>query len=208
MKKKKITTIDKIKANALALFNEQDTLSITTNHIAKEAGISPGNLYYHFKNKEEIVLSLYQDLSEMYVQSKSQELMEIASNPLAQMHHNLHNLSQLFFQYRFLLRDIMVLMALYPSVKSLFVSNQEKRIQQIQATLHTFVEKEILEASILENLSKRSKLQWFIISYWQSFASTTGEVTQESIKEAMEVFFEFMIYPFLTPKGKRLLAQM
>ena len=40
---------------ALELFNATNTQSATTNHIAKAAGISPGNLHYHYKNREEIV---------------------------------------------------------------------------------------------------------------------------------------------------------
>ncbi len=48
---KKSKTKEKIKQVSIKLFNENETLSITTNHIAKEAGISPGNLYYHYKIK-------------------------------------------------------------------------------------------------------------------------------------------------------------
>ncbi len=59
MEKTKIDTKIKIKNSAIHLFNTQETLSVSTNHIAKEANISPGNLYYHYKNKEEIVTDLY-----------------------------------------------------------------------------------------------------------------------------------------------------
>lgn len=41
MVKIKIDTKTKIKNSAIHLFNTQETLSVTTNHIAKEAGISP-----------------------------------------------------------------------------------------------------------------------------------------------------------------------
>lgn len=41
MEKIKINTKTKIKNSAIHLFNTQETLSVTTNHIAKEAGISP-----------------------------------------------------------------------------------------------------------------------------------------------------------------------
>ena len=40
---------EKIKSISLELFNSNETLSITTNHIAKSLGISVGNLYYHYK---------------------------------------------------------------------------------------------------------------------------------------------------------------
>lgn len=205
MEKNKISTIDKIKNTALKLFNENDTLSISTNHIAKAAAISPGNLYYHFKNKEEIILSLYIDLSQIYSSQKSFEMIRISSNPIKQLQLNFDKMGELFYEYRFLLRDSMVIMALNPSLKELFVKNQQKRILQIQDILEFFVNENILVSSIKQHLEKRARLHWFITSYWQVFASTTGDVTKESIKEAKEVFFEFMIYPYLTTKGKNLL---
>lgn len=44
---------------ACRLFNEQGVVSITTNHIAKDLKISPGNLYFHYNNKEEIICELF-----------------------------------------------------------------------------------------------------------------------------------------------------
>jgi len=40
---------------AIQLFNERGVAAVTTNHVAGHLKISPGNLYYHFRNKEEIV---------------------------------------------------------------------------------------------------------------------------------------------------------
>lgn len=52
-------TRDKIVYAALELFNEHGERSITTNHIAEYIEISPGNLYYHFRNKQEIVRDIF-----------------------------------------------------------------------------------------------------------------------------------------------------
>ncbi|MFD1638217.1 TetR/AcrR family transcriptional regulator [Evansella tamaricis] len=51
----KTKTKDKITETAIELFNEHGTSQVSTNHIAEKMGISTGNLYYHFKNKEEII---------------------------------------------------------------------------------------------------------------------------------------------------------
>jgi AcrR family transcriptional regulator len=206
MKKLKINTKTKIKNSAIHLFNSQETLSVTTNHIAKEAGISPGNLYYHYKNKEEIVTDLYLDLSKKFEEINSFENILLSSNPIKVLDNTFELMGEIFYEYRFLLRDSMVLIALYPSFKENFVRNQEKRIIQIESLLQFLLKENIIQYEENINLERTAKMHWFIIAYWQSFASSTGNFSRESIKEAKEIFFEFMIYPFLTQKGEEMLS--
>jgi AcrR family transcriptional regulator len=53
-------TKDRILDVALQLFNAQGTNAVSTNHIAEAAGISPGNLYYHYRNKDEIIRDIFE----------------------------------------------------------------------------------------------------------------------------------------------------
>ena len=55
-------TRDRILECALELFNHNGEPNVTTLEIATELGISPGNLYYHFRNKEAIIRDLFERL--------------------------------------------------------------------------------------------------------------------------------------------------
>ena len=52
-------TKERILLTSIELFNRSGVAAITTNHIAKAMDISPGNLYFHYDNKEEILKELF-----------------------------------------------------------------------------------------------------------------------------------------------------
>ncbi|MDZ4120799.1 MAG: TetR/AcrR family transcriptional regulator, partial [Candidatus Cloacimonadaceae bacterium] len=57
-----MNTKERIIRKAMSLFNQNGVYGTTTNHIALALQISPGNLYYHFKDKEDIIRSIYDQM--------------------------------------------------------------------------------------------------------------------------------------------------
>lgn len=53
-------TKERILETALDLFNRHGERAVSTNHIAEALGISPGNLYYHYRSKIAIVAALFE----------------------------------------------------------------------------------------------------------------------------------------------------
>lgn len=62
MSKVKTNNRTRILATCRALMNEEGAQSIGTTRLCEALEISPGNLYYHFKNKEEIIRALFAEL--------------------------------------------------------------------------------------------------------------------------------------------------
>src|ERR1700761_2236251 len=95
-------TKDKIILTSIELFNKSGVVAVTTNHIAKELGISPGNLYFHFANKEEIIRQIFRlmakDTYNLWKTRKGQKL----EHPLALIERNF----ELFWRYRFFHREM------------------------------------------------------------------------------------------------------
>ena len=89
---------------SLAMFNTQGEPNVTTNHIADELEISPGNLYYHFRNKEDIVEHLFAryeariDLALTVPEDRLPNLEDIWLQ--------LHLAFEVMWDYRFIFRDL------------------------------------------------------------------------------------------------------
>ena len=57
----RLKTSQRIANSSLELFNQLGERSVSTNHIAAHMEISPGNLYYHFPNKQAIISVLFSE---------------------------------------------------------------------------------------------------------------------------------------------------
>jgi AcrR family transcriptional regulator len=102
--KPKRRTRERILETALALFNEFGEPNVTTQLIADEMGISPGNLYYHFHNKDEIIESLFADFERTI-----EETLAVPTHRRPDVEDIwlfLHLVFEAIWRHRFLYRDI------------------------------------------------------------------------------------------------------
>lgn len=104
----KTNTYTRIIDASLALFNEEGERNISTNHIAAHLGISPGNLYYHFRNKDEIIVQLFKRYSEALLAYLNEAVLpsdvEDSINYMAGIY-------DVMWEYRFLFSDVNTLLA-------------------------------------------------------------------------------------------------
>ena len=96
-------TAERILTTTLQLFNRFGEPNVSTTLISAELGISPGNLYYHFPAKEELINALFD-----HYESSLRELLNAGDGVrnVEDAWFFMHTLFELIWQYRFLYRDL------------------------------------------------------------------------------------------------------
>lgn len=74
-------TAERILQASRELLNEQGTAQVTTNAIADAADLSVGNLYYHYKNKDDILFALFEQFDQ-----QAQALLNIHDDEISIEH--------------------------------------------------------------------------------------------------------------------------
>ena len=118
-------TAERIVASALGLFNRFGEPNVAATMVAADLGISPGNLYYHYPGKEDIVNHLFgqylNDLQALLPASQDVKDLEDAW-------FFMHSLFELVWRYRFLYRDLNDLLSKYRQL--------EQQVKQVLANKH------------------------------------------------------------------------
>ena len=96
-------TAERIRDTSLELFNRFGEPNVSTTAISAELRISPGNLYYHYPSKDELINTLFEQFELALV-----ELLAAADDvqDVEDAWFFLHSLFELIWQYRFLYRDL------------------------------------------------------------------------------------------------------
>jgi len=112
----KIKTRELILDVALILFNDRGESIVTSVDLANEMNISPGNLYYHFKGKEEVVEELYAQFHAR-VLITLQEITSQSNKTTKQTLAGLAVLSDVLQQFKFISQDVRGLNERYPNLR-------------------------------------------------------------------------------------------
>ncbi|HNP74638.1 MAG TPA: TetR/AcrR family transcriptional regulator [Kouleothrix sp.] len=192
-------TRERILATALRLFNESGTAAISTNHIAEALGISPGNLYYHFRNKEEIIRALFEQQFDY-----TDKLYALPQDRLPSLEDLMGLVRATFvmsWEYRFIYRELIALLRRDDLLQRRWAEVRARGFAGFHALFGEFVAAGVLrstgDAAVVERVAD---LCWLLSEYWLPSVEVSGVPVEEAqfergIELMMQVLAPYIAAP-------------
>lgn len=183
----KIDTPTRILDTALALFNERGTANVTTNHIAEAMGISPGNLYYHFRNKAEIVRGLFARILAAW--SANYALPPGKPPTFRTMDAMAAGNFEIQWAHRFFFRDLTMLLAADPELAADYRRNREAGMANTLVLLRHFISAGLMQPADKRTLDDLTQLLWLVGDFWLVFRDAGGKApTRADMDQGVRLF--------------------
>lgn len=199
-------TKERIVITSLELFNDSGEPNVTTLQIADELDISPGNLYYHYKNKTEILQELF-DRFEKQMQQVL-DVTDAGDITIEDQWLFLHLLFETIAQYRFLYQDLVNILNRYPKINHRFKKLLDKKYKASYTILSSLAKQTLFDASDEEIKSVCHSIV-LTITYWISYDMVMNKAIGEEINLARGVYQVMSIVaPYLIKEQRELLEEM
>ncbi len=178
-------TREKILDLSLRLFNDFGEPNITTTVIADELSISPGNLYYHFRNKDDIVNSIFSQF-----ESEIERMLAVPDGRRSNIEDvwlYLHLMFELIWRYRFFYRDLNDLLSRNRKLELQFKLILGHKIKVARQLCLDLRREQALEASDAQ-IDAMATNMVVVASYWLSYEYVRNPrkyTEQQSMSDAL-----------------------
>jgi AcrR family transcriptional regulator len=163
--KKPRRTAERILEVTLDLFNRFGEPNVSTTLISAELRISPGNLYYHYPAKEELINALF----DRYEKSLG-ELLQAAENVrnVEDAWLFIHMLFELIWQYRFLYRDLNDLLSKNRRLETHFQFVLQHKSRALAAVLDGLARESAVRLA-RDDMPAIATSMVVVLTYWLSY---------------------------------------
>jgi AcrR family transcriptional regulator len=200
-------TKDRIIETALYLFNEEGEPNVTTNHIADEMDISPGNLYYHYRSKDDIIWQIFLNYEKKIKQVLLQKDVNYTS--MEDMWLYLHMVFEVIAEYRFLYRNLIQLMNRIDYLKRHF-----RHILALKSQTALTIMKQLAADDLLntdeQTIASLADQIALTATFWLNYSIAIYDDNYDEEKKLSHGIFHIMrmVSPFLTAQDKLLLDEL
>jgi len=158
-------TAERILEVTLELFNRFGEPNVSTTLISAEMGISPGNLYYHYPAKDELINALF----DRY-ETALNELLNASDNvrDVEDAWFFMHSLFELIWQYRFLYRDLNDLLSKNRRLETHFQAVLKNKARAVRALLDGMSRSGAIVIDTRE-IDATATSMVVVATYWLSF---------------------------------------
>ncbi|MBS0569692.1 MAG: TetR/AcrR family transcriptional regulator [Proteobacteria bacterium] len=189
-------TRERILDASLAMFNAQGEPNVTTNHIADELGISPGNLYYHYRNKDDIVERLF-----ARYEARMDEALVAPEGRLPDLEDiwlQLHLVFECMWDYRFLYRDLVDILARNRKLRQRFARILQRAAHSAETVLTGLARAEILRATP-DEIHATAENVLLVATFWLNYHAVRGVNPEPAQNDLGQGIYQVMllIAPFL-----------
>jgi AcrR family transcriptional regulator len=200
-------TRERILETALALFNRVGEPNVTTADIADEMEISPGNLYYHFRNKDEIIAELFAAF-----ERRADEVLAVPGERTVSVEDlwlTLHLLFEAMWDHRFIFRDLDEILSRNRRLGSRFALVMRRGTRTMIELCRGLVAAGEMQASEREIASLAESVA-LVATYWISYQRiTTAGRSPDAVsldRAAYQVLS--IIAPFLRGDARALVERL
>ena len=192
-------TQEKILKNAIQLFNKKGVSNVRLQDIAKKAGISAGNLSYHYKLKKDLIEGVLDYMTESFKDMSSQNMTHVEKNDYTSVTKNYIGFQ---ISHRFFYRDILEISNVVPTAKELFEQQMEQVINFAKNGMYLAIGKGFVKPEPHEgHYHFFAKNMWAILNSWLVEREILGE-EKVSLHQVMLAIWESH-YPYFTEKGQQ-----
>lgn len=188
----KMSTRDLILDVALVLLNERGESSVTSVDLANEMNISPGNLYYHFKGKEQVVEELYAQYHAR-VLIALQEITKHAKGDTKETLASMTVISDILQQFKFISQDIRGIHERYPSLRA----SLSKLLGFLNQTITGLVRLVMDKSKVTDSTNASQLLAGNLLYTLINFGSYDELLNNSNDKPSIEEHLYLHFLPFL-----------
>ncbi len=181
-------TRDRIIETAIELFNEQGTRAVTTNHIAAAAGISPGNLYYHFRNKEDIIRAIFEQMDAYGLEQYRLITDTCPPGTLEAMERTFVMIQEYNWRYRFFKRELTALIMADPLLRERFHQTHHALLALVRHSVDNSIALGVLRPLDEKERALLTEEIWLVTLFWLNYLEVGGEeVNEETLRRGIDL---------------------